>query len=184
MSIFFASGDNPESMDEICKCYPPCNDLLYDTSYSLSILPEKTFEHSAFYANVDKFLVTALSKSKQEIFSKQEIKSDASSDHSDTNWTTSFSSPDYISRLNVYISDSNVIKTTESPDYEPIRLISDIGGQLGLWIGISVMTLFEVLQLIADVCRFLTVKGRHVGEKKTQLCGEIFFRKTWNGKRN
>ena len=63
---------------------------------------------------------------------------------------------DFVSRITVYIADNNVLKTSESPDYEAIRLISDIGGQLGLWIGISVMTLFEVLQLVADVFRFIT----------------------------
>jgi len=51
---------------------------------------------------------------------------------------------EHISRVNVHIADSNIIKTTESPDYDFIRLVSDIGGQLGLWIGISVITLVEV----------------------------------------
>ena len=150
---------DPDAMDDICKCYPPCNDLTYDTSYSLSILPEKSDEHTAFYAIIDKFLQQGMSQSKRDIFMSRQ-------GDSPDNWTAHYSTASYISRLNVHISDSNIIKTTESPDYEAIRLISDIGGQLGLWIGISVMTLFEVLQLMADVCRFLTVKGRHVGEKK------------------
>ena len=47
-------------------------------------------------------------------------------------------------RLNVYIADSNVIITQEMEDYTSTQLVSDIGGQLGLWVGISIITLAEV----------------------------------------
>ena len=58
-------------------------------------------------------------------------------------------------RLNVYIADGNVVKTEESPDYTGSDIISDIGGQLGLWVGISVITLAEVLALIGDILSYL-----------------------------
>jgi len=51
-------------------------------------------------------------------------------------------------------------KTTESPDYDLIRLVSDIGGQLGLWIGVSVITLVEVVQLVTLVVRVVTARRR------------------------
>jgi len=65
-----------------------------------------------------------------------------------------------LTRVVVHIADSNVIKTTESPDYDMIRLVSDIGGQLGLWIGVSVITLVEVVQLAALIVRVLTTRRR------------------------
>jgi len=65
-----------------------------------------------------------------------------------------------LTRVVVHIADSNVIKTTESPDYDIIRLVSDIGGQLGLWIGVSVITLVEVLQLAALIVRVITARRR------------------------
>lgn len=49
-------------------------------------------------------------------------------------------------RLNVYIADSNVIITQEMEDYSSTQLVSDIGGQLGLWVGISIITLAEVCE--------------------------------------
>jgi len=67
--------------------------------------------------------------------------------------------PRMTSRINVYIADSNVITTTESPDYDLVRLVSDLGGQLGLWIGVSVITLVEVLQLCFDVIRVTSWRG-------------------------
>ena len=61
-------------------------------------------------------------------------------------------------RLNVYIADGNVVKIEESPDYTGSDVISDIGGQLGLWVGISVITLAEVLALMADILSYLLGK--------------------------
>ena len=129
--------------EEACVCYAPCRNLQYDSSYSLSTLPENTPEHYTFYYLIEEFL-QKMTAAKQKMF--QEKNGD--------NYMANISR--YITRITVYIADNNVLKTSESPDYEAIRLVSDIGGQLGLWIGISVMTLFEVLQLAADVCRFIT----------------------------
>nr|AWC68056.1 DEG/ENaC family ion channel ENaC4 [Platynereis dumerilii] len=138
---------DPDAMDN-CGCFPPCNDIIYEASYSLSTIPEQTEENSAFYSIISNFL-SSLAEPKKKLL----------------NDLYKLNKKDgrirgYIGRINVFIADSNVVKTTEAPDYEAIRLISDIGGQLGLWIGISVMTLFEVMQLTCDICRFLSASGR------------------------
>jgi hypothetical protein len=57
-------------------------------------------------------------------------------------------------RLNVYVADSNVVKTVEQEDYATSQLLADIGGQLGLWVGVSVITLAEMLQLVFDLLRY------------------------------
>ena len=138
---------DPDSMDN-CGCFPPCNDIIYEASYSLSTIPEQTEENSAFYTIITTFLDNLSDPKKKLLNDLYDLtKKDGTI-------------RGYIGRINVFIADSNVVKTTEAPDYEAIRLISDIGGQLGLWIGISVMTLFEVMQLVCDICRFISASGR------------------------
>ena len=46
------------------------------------------------------------------------------------------------------------------------RLLSDLGGQFGLWLGFSLLTAVEILQLIFDIChhfgRRLCSMGRRI----------------------
>ena len=142
------SGD-PHTMDH-CQCSPPCSEIIYDPSYSLSTLPIKT--NTAFDSiisdlwkrmnpqTIAKKAINIVLEKKKDVFIKS-----------------------YISRLNVHLVDMNTIKTTEEPDYDGYRLISDIGGQLGLWIGVSVVTLFEGLQLLVSVFQNLRKKDNNTG---------------------
>ena len=42
------------------------------------------------------------------------------------------------------------------------RFLSDIGGQVGLWMGVSILTLFEFVEFIFDLVKIaiLRVKGK------------------------
>ena len=51
-------------------------------------------------------------------------------------------------RVNVFVLDNKILRTVESPLYTPTQLISEIGGQFGIWIGVSVITLSELCELL------------------------------------
>ncbi|CAL1541413.1 unnamed protein product, partial [Lymnaea stagnalis] len=54
-------------------------------------------------------------------------------------------------KLNIYYQDLNYELLKESPDYELVNLFSDIGGTIGLWIGLSVLGMCEMIFLLAQV---------------------------------
>ncbi len=46
------------------------------------------------------------------------------------------------------------------PEYTFYQLLSDIGGQLGLWIGMSIITLTEILNLLFNLLQLFITKRR------------------------
>ncbi|XP_022103008.1 amiloride-sensitive sodium channel subunit alpha-like [Acanthaster planci] len=61
-------------------------------------------------------------------------------------------------KLQVYYERLNYEMITQTPKYDGFGLISNLGGQVGLWIGISMCTVFEFVELLYDVCKILLLK--------------------------
>ena len=54
-------------------------------------------------------------------------------------------------RIDVYFMSLNVKFIRESPRYTLFSFLSVLGGAFGIWIGLSVVIIFEVLEFILDV---------------------------------
>ena len=54
-------------------------------------------------------------------------------------------------RVNVYLSDMEVEVQEQQPSYMLSNLFSDIGGTLGLWVGLSLLTVVELIQLVVKL---------------------------------
>ncbi|XP_052233186.1 degenerin del-1-like [Dreissena polymorpha] len=66
-------------------------------------------------------------------------------------------------KLNVYYEDLNFQNITESPQITIHQFLSDVGGTIGLWIGLSILSLCELVQLFAELCNYgihKTIKER------------------------
>ena len=132
-----------------CGCFPPCYEFSYDVAYSLSKWPADGILGEKVYIDIfdtEGYPGRFTGPEDQEKFNLYGNYFDYTNRHR--------AMKDF-ARLNVYIADGNVLKTQESEDYTVSQLLSDIGGQLGLWVGISVITLAEMIELIIDVIRYI-----------------------------
>lgn len=133
-----------------CRCHPPCSEIAYDVTYSLSRWPADSFDGDEAYSDIfwaEKYhrrFEGPQDADKYELYGTHFDEANRNAAMRD------------FARLNVYIADSNVLKTEEEVDYTCTQLLADIGGQLGLWIGVSVITLAEVLAFLGDVVRHLS----------------------------
>ena len=62
------------------------------------------------------------------------------------------------SRLEIFYEALNFEKISESEAYDEVALLSDFGGNLGLWLGWSVLIVFELIQFVFE-CICIIVRG-------------------------
>ena len=139
-----------------CDCVPPCEEVFYDVSYSLFKWPTNGPEGQLVWNDifeVDRFLDRFNDSADERRFY---------ADYFDRrNWKNAMKD---FARVNVYLASTDMVLTVESPDYTLPLLISDIGGQLGVWIGMSVVTLSETLALFGELLRHFF--GRLVSRRR------------------
>lgn len=116
------------------KCPQPCSQMSFRTSMS----------NSAWATNYEKQIQAMMLR------------------ESDTNFQGMGKSKDTLRlnflRIKIYFEELNMEKITYSEYYAVENLMSDVGGQLGLWIGVSVITVAEVFKLFLDILKVLCRK--------------------------
>jgi len=60
----------------------------------------------------------------------------------------------------LYFSTLNTRVISQAPSYQMDSVLNDLGGQLGLWIGLSVMTIFELVEFILDFFGIISRRNR------------------------
>ncbi|XP_060578221.1 acid-sensing ion channel 1-like isoform X2 [Ruditapes philippinarum] len=72
-------------------------------------------------------------------------------------------------KLNIYYEDLNFENLTEVPEIEIQQFLSDVGGAIGLWIGLSILSLCELVQLFVELCDYgmnKTIKETRKGRRQ------------------
>ncbi|KAK7508282.1 hypothetical protein BaRGS_00000521, partial [Batillaria attramentaria] len=118
-----------------CACNNPCTDIKYEKTLSFRPWP-----HESFAGLLVKSLCHRESSSVCQTLTNQQT---ADKHQLSQNFV----------KLNIFYEDLNYENITEKPDYEDAQFISDVGGTLGLWIGLSVLSIFEVFQLVLELLR-------------------------------
>ncbi|KAK7116105.1 hypothetical protein V1264_001848 [Littorina saxatilis] len=111
-------------------CPQPCNEVEYDMLSSSAAWPSEKYEN---------YLINKLKQSNYLLMDGKDA--------------------DNFVKLNVYFKDLMYEKVEQQKAYESESLISDIGGQLGLWLGLSAITIGEICGLLLSLFRSLSSIG-------------------------
>ncbi|XP_071488657.1 acid-sensing ion channel 1C-like [Diadema antillarum] len=65
---------------------------------------------------------------------------------------------DNVVKVGVFYDNLQFQYIYQTPAYDWYSLVSDLGGQVGLWIGVSVLTIFEFVELVYDLFKLCFMK--------------------------
>lgn len=54
--------------------------------------------------------------------------------------------------MDIFFEELNYEVISEEASYELVNFVSDLGGSLGLWIGMSVLSFAEIFELLLLIC--------------------------------
>eukprot|EP00057_Strongylocentrotus_purpuratus_P023622 XP_011678096.1 PREDICTED: amiloride-sensitive sodium channel subunit beta-like [Strongylocentrotus purpuratus] len=126
----------------ICGCRTPCRKNSYKESISEAIWPN------------DAHRPTVLAGIRQ-LSDDLRNKIANNTEFIDTN----------VVKVIVYFSSLEYENFYQTADYTVYDLISALGGQVGLWIGVSVLTVFEFVELLYDILKFGCSKLTKLGKR-------------------
>jgi hypothetical protein len=126
-------------INEIClpQCPLECNQTLYKTSISSYHLIGSSY--------------------REKIFSNQNLKSDFI--HRDLDLAQVEKS--FLS-VNIYYESLSYTLTTESPQMDLVALLSSIGGNLGLFLEMSLFSLCELIEVVIELIFTLKIKSNKI----------------------
>ncbi|XP_041354877.1 amiloride-sensitive sodium channel subunit gamma-like [Gigantopelta aegis] len=148
--VFIEYLHNDLGCDELCS--PSCSDVDYDTKVSSAVWPAEVV--------VDKVYDKVVSRRRKTNSSKLDLPE---------NETKLQYLRKNVAKIHVYYKQLNHEHIETIPSYSWNTLLSDIGGQVGLWLGFSLLTAIEIVELVADIFMTLIKKIRciaQVGEQK------------------
>ncbi|ESO95709.1 hypothetical protein LOTGIDRAFT_160261 [Lottia gigantea] len=172
---------NDRSYEFSCKCYQPCDETTYQKAVSLSYWPlefyqlhalqvffdttiKQNFMHEAYtylarLGNLDHSMDPNDTR-RNEILQQSYNLSDKDQAERASNLIRQ-----NLLRLNVYLEGLSVVEFRQMAAYGLADLFADIGGTLGLWMGISVLTIMELIELIVRLFLLLFNSEKKIPEQ-------------------
>ena len=156
---------NDRSYEISCKCFQPCRETTFQKSVSLSYWPlefyqydalqlfygesiEQNFMHEAYTFLKKLANMTQIMIEKNDTRTENILKQSYTLTQKEQAERASNLIRQNLLRLNIYLEDLSVVEFRQLPGYDLADLFADIGGTLGLWMGISVLTIMELMELI------------------------------------
>ncbi|KAK0055370.1 amiloride-sensitive sodium channel subunit gamma-2 [Biomphalaria pfeifferi] len=132
--------------EESCGCYSPCSEKVYDAYISSRQWPND---------DIAEVLIQEVCNSKPNVCNTLKNK-------------TSVEKRESFLKLNIFYRDLNFQEMKEESDYDKYQLMSDFGGTIGLWLGLSILSAFEIVQLFLGAYCILLKKADKRREKKRE----------------
>ncbi|XP_069137183.1 amiloride-sensitive sodium channel subunit beta-2-like [Argopecten irradians] len=128
-------GDSMCNM-AICgdKCPDPCSEKKYQSYISMAAWPSNQYSQS---------LDSRLMKSSVDFMEEDKLRSRSNN----------------VAKMEMFFKELVYEKIEQQKGYESQNLISDIGGQLGLWLGLSAITIGELVEFFAAIFKAVTAKA-------------------------
>jgi acid-sensing ion channel 2 len=129
-----------ENMTDLCDCYPACENIEHTMDVSYSFWPNQYSQPNFFKVNVLDH------PDSTELRAYQHLAKYNSTELVESDLITS----NFV-RINVFRKTMMVKQHDEKPAYDIPQLASDLGGTFGLWIGMSLISWCEVIELMIKV---------------------------------
>ncbi|XP_070542971.1 amiloride-sensitive sodium channel subunit gamma-like [Ptychodera flava] len=126
------------------NCHQPCRGRSYKETLSMSQWPSDAYDNKLY-----KRLSEKSRKITEQLLSVEESRRN-------------------LIKLKVYFSELNFESITEKPAFGRIDLLSSLGGLMGLYIGASVISLFEFLEFVGKVCCLIPKKRNVLDDANTK----------------
>ena len=153
-----APGTNELFVAPLCHVYDPCYSLVIEELLNSSSLIKKYCSECTQPCSITNFIIHTSSLSAPPKWQMNEIKKfvENSTVPLSEYWSTAWREYIYESYVAVsVVRESAVVKTnTQGATIGPVDVLSNIGGQTGLWIGISFLSLMEITEMLYRLVRY------------------------------
>ncbi|KAL4236499.1 hypothetical protein ACF0H5_004885 [Mactra antiquata] len=139
------------SNQNTCKCDKPCREVAYLKTLSMRQWPSDEYAKVLLDWVCDRYTDTCLNL-KERITAK------------DLN--------NNFLKLNIYYEDLNFENITEVAQIEIQQFLSDVGGAVGLWIGLSILSVCELIQLFVEIIDYALHRSRNPGSRDSKRSNE------------
>ena len=158
-----------QQLEEKCDCKKPCS----ETEYSLSERgvgnwPGQGDRHTAFYEIFTKECFLKNLYHDEEVLLRQKYNMDGTiPEHCPVprpQYNYHYLSDDFL-KVNIHLSSPDVTELVEKCAYTWTEYFSDVGGQLALWLGLSLITMVELLQILGYLFHYCATKMPRVKDE-------------------
>ncbi|KAL3982343.1 degenerin family protein [Acanthocheilonema viteae] len=129
LSNFTQHSGGYHHIQQNCECVQPCSENVFETAYSAAAWPAKNFIIGVECPAV--LDIANDSRACTEYYRKN----------------TAY--------IEIYYEQLNFETLRETAGYSIVNLFSDFGGNIGLWIGFSIITMMEIVELVCEMCYYL-----------------------------